>query len=843
MSYTYEAIKFNDALPANIFIHKINEVQSHWHESIEILFVTKGRVNLLVDGNLYNLKENDLIIINSKEIHSVKSNEENIVIAIQINLNKFTGLYKNIDRINFKCKSFEHSDDDNRFVLIRKILAEIIYNYMKENNGYCIKINSLLHELVYIIINRFKSSIEKRYDQKSYKYLERLNRVTEYLRKNYNSDITLSQIANMEYLSPQYFSKFFEKYMGVNFLTYLNSIRLEYAVKDLINTDYNITDIALNNGFANVKSFTSLFKNIYSETPSSYRKKSYDTKKINMNIKNESINYFELNTSRHMDSIFKYLEVDNKSISSKVERIDKVEIINRIENKIDIDLNKKTKKINHSWKNLITIGKAKEGLITDVQEYLREIQKSIGFKYIRFHGVFDDEMMVYDEGINNKPIFNFTYVDKLFDFLLGIGLKPFIELGFMPSKLALSNDKKMFYTNSIISEPKDINKWNLLVEKLVKHCINRYGMQEVETWYFEVWNEPDLNKIFGFDIKEYYNFFFKETYNTIKAINKNLKVGGPSILGHTVLVSDWMDNYINYCIDNNCTPDFFTFHSYPLESPEIDSLLNMSINQITQSKVHIDKNENYLKDLINRFKYILQQYKLEDIEIYMTEWNSTASHRDLTNDTLYKASYIAKNILENIDNIQGFGYWIATDLLEESRIDTDTFHGGLGLITNNGIKKPGFYAYEFLSKLGNELIQSGDGYFVTKQYDTYQIILYNYCHFDNLYTKGDISHIDKCNRYDVFNNMEKYINLNLKNFNNGDYLFKEYTIGKEKGSAFDTWIDMGHPNCMDEEDVKYINNNSTPNIKKHIQHIKNEYSIEENLAPHEVKIYTIKPIY
>lgn len=831
MKYTYETIKFDKSLQANIFLHEVDVVQSHWHESIEILLVANGEVDLLVDGKKYNLKEDDLIIINSKEIHSIKSEKSNIVIAVQVDLSSFNDLYEGIDNVNFNCKSFEYSKDDKRFILIRKILSEITYNHIKQSKGYNIKINSLLNELVYILINRFKCSSKIKNENKNYKHLERLNRVISYIGQNYKEDITLNSISSMEYLSPQYFSKFFEKHMGVNFLTYLNSTRLEHAMKDLVNTDYNITDIALYHGFANVKSFTNLFKKTYKETPSNYRNKFCSIKEIKNNKENAGINYLEFNASRQMDFIFKYLKV--------VDNTNDLEIINKVENIIDVDLNKTIKRINHTWKNLITIGRAKEALMKDVQDHLREIQRKIGFKYIRFHGIFDDSMMVYDEE-NNNPSFNFTYIDKLFDFLLSINLKPFVELGFMPSKLALDTNKTVFYTKSIISEPKDIKLWNLLVEKFIIHCANRYGLEEVSSWHFEVWNEPEIDLIFGFDKEGYYNEFFKETYNTIKSINSDLKVGGPSILGYNILKNTWLEKHLDYCIENNCKPDFITFHSYPLDDVDegiTDYLLGNDV------KICINKNENYLKDLISKLNEILKKLKLEKTSVYITEWNSTASHRDFTNDTLYKASYITKNIIENLDKLDGFGYWTSTDLLEEFRIDEDVFHGGLGLIANNGIKKSAFYAYELLSKLGDELIDIGDSYIVTKKYDTYQIMIYNYCHFDNIYSRGDISQISKTDRYNVFNNIEKSITLSLENIESGEYLFKEYKIGREKGSAFDTWVDMGSPKYLDEEDVVYINNNSAPEIKKYNKYINKSCIISYDLAPHEVKFYTIQRIY
>ncbi|WGX75237.1 hypothetical protein QJS64_14475 [Paraclostridium bifermentans] len=298
--------------------------------------------------------------------------------------------------------------------------------------------------------------------------------------------------------------------------------------------------------------------------------------------------------------------------------------------------------------------------------------------------------------------------------------------------------------------------------------------------------------------------------------------------------------YLNHCIENNCRPDFITFHSYPIEYLDegvTEYLLNNEV------KICINKNENYLNVLINKIKEILKKFKLENTSIYMTEWNSMPSHRDLTNDTLYKASYITKNIIENLDELDGFGYWVATDLLEEFRIDEDVFHGGLGLIANNGIKKSAFYAYELLNKLGNELIDIGDGYIATKKYDTYQIMIYNYCHFDNIYSGGDISQISKTDRYNVFRNIEKDIVLSLKNIESGEYLFKEYKISKEHGSSFDTWVNMRSPKCLDKEDVDYINNSSMVEIKKYNKSVNNNYIINDSLGPHEVKFYTMKPKY
>jgi len=146
-----------------------------------------------------------------------------------------------------------------------------------------------------------------------------------------------------------------------------------------------------------------------------------------------------------------------------------------------------------------------------------ELQRKLKFSYIRFHGIFNDEMMVYLETEEGKPIYNWAYVDKLYDFLLQAGIRPFVALSFMPSALARSNET-IFWWRGHIAPPNDQNKWNALVREFIRHCLNRYGMNEVSTWYFEVWNEPDLSGVCWAGTKQEYFEFYAGTAATIKSI-------------------------------------------------------------------------------------------------------------------------------------------------------------------------------------------------------------------------------------------------------------------------------------------------------------------------------------
>ncbi|MEZ0537056.1 helix-turn-helix domain-containing protein [Caldicellulosiruptoraceae bacterium PP1] len=823
VNYIYETIEFSNNLPMRMFVHSVNYVQNHWHESIELLFILSGTVNIVVDGNRYELKEEDIILINSNEIHTtILSGDNNLILVLQISPDFIKENCSNSDNIIFNCKSFLYNQEEqHNFNIIRKILAEMMWFKIKDQEGYELKVKSLLLNLVYILIKYFKVT-EKRINKQdnSKKFLERLTRIINYIDENYNKDISLQDIADKEYLTIHYLSKFFKKYVGITIGDYINKKRLEHAVKDIIFTDLPIIQIALNNGFPNEKSFLNIFKEYYNITPSQYRKNSQGFLKSSITEGNKIANYFEVDNTNVYKALFKYLNLTDSSIED-----DKGTI--KITN--EIDLQKHPEKIYHKWKTLLTVGKAKDILFAEVQRQLQIIQKEIGFKYIRFHGIFDDEMMVYNEDQNNNPIFNFSYIDRVIDFILSIGLKPFIELGFMPSKLAKTNNT-IFYRKSIISMPYDINKWNLLIKEFINHLIFMYGKKEIEKWYFEVWNEADFTNLFWFDKEEDYFILYKNTYDTLKSISKDLKVGGSSFVRIDDENFTWVRDFIKYCLENSCKPDFITYHCYPLRTGYITKTdISMSL---------ISENENYLSDFINRINLLLKEYNMENIDKYITEWNSTTWHRDLTNDTCYKAAFITKNITQNMDKVEGLGYWTFTDFIEEIHVPKETFHGGLGFFTINGIKKAGYYAYWLLNKLGTKVIDSGEYYYVTSSCKGYQVLLFNYCHFDKLYCNRDLSNINIRERYNVFkDNFYKEINLSLKGFKSGKYNIRKYYVNQNHGSAFDTWIKMGAPEYFTKEEIEYINNKSQPLIVTLIQDIEQEYLITEKMSPHEVILY------
>ncbi len=832
MDYIYESIKFSKTFPVNLFVHKVNYVQNHWHESIELLFILSGRVSLSIGNFVYELKEEDIIVINSSEIHSTSSLEDNIILALQIPVDYLKAHFECDDGLRFNCKSFLFSgNQQDRFNQIRTNLAEMLWTYSKNERGSEFKLQSILLELLYILYRDFSIEAPEPDMKSNEKYFDRLSRIIHYINENYSTDISLNSLAKQEYLSVSYLSKFFKKYVGTTFLDYLNSIRLEHAVKDLIYTEHPISQIVLQNGFPNEISFLNLFKKVYGDTPRQYRKKTAGNVNVTKVDKKSYLNYYELANTDIFKHLLKYLKPDSGPAREKPDIVFK--------DLGSVDVNATGTRIFHNWKNLITIGKAKEGLIAEVQRQLQQVQAEIGFRYIRFHGIFDDEMMVYEEDDMGNPILNFSYVDSLFLFFQSIGLRPFIELGFMPSKLAKSQ-KTVFYNSSTISMPKDMKKWNYLVRSFILHCIEHFGKEEVEQWYFEFWNEPDMKHLFWFDSDEDYLSFYESTYRTIKGISLKLRLGGPATFVNHDHGLHCLRNYLQFCSVKDCSPDFISIHCYP------DILHHNPLRSTGDShpvKTVISEDENLLHHSLDVISGTVEHFGFNNGLVHITEWNSTAWHRDLTNDTCYKAAYIVKNLVNNMDLAASFGYWSLTDFMEEMHASHLTFHGGLGLITSNGLKKAAYHAFWMLNRLGTHVLQSGDGYYITSSNSGYQVLFYNYCHFDKLYGRRDTSAIDLVSRYDVFqNDHAREISLRLKGLMEGLYLIKEYCVNRDHGSTFDQWVAMGSPEYLSSEDLMYLKNKSALNYKKHKVNISSEFQINTDILPHEVKLYEISLI-
>ncbi|MBS3821581.1 MAG: beta-xylosidase [Phycisphaerae bacterium] len=392
---------------------------------------------------------------------------------------------------------------------------------------------------------------------------------------------------------------------------------------------------------------------------------------------------------------------------------------------IHIDSKQAGRPLDHFWSRCVGAGRAHEGLRANWQEQLALVAKQCGFKSVRFHGLFHDEMFVCRER-DGELFYNWQYIDELFDRMLGLGVRPFVELGFMPEALT-ENDWRCFWWKGGATPPADMNKWTALVDAFVRHCIDRYGFDEVAGWRFEVWNEPNLPYFWQCegDRERRYFDLYAATARTVKAIDPALKVGGPATsnfhtdqLDHVpdetelrslVWKAVWIESFLSYCTKHRVPVDFISAHPYPSDFP-LDDVVKPGRPRLRRSV------RSTAEDLATLRAHI-DASAFDRLEIHCTEWNSSPSSRDHVHDELPAAAFIISAIACAINAADSLAYWTFTDCFEEAGAGDRAFHGGFGLINFQGVAKPAFHAYRFLHRLGDELLSHDVDHIVSRRAD------------------------------------------------------------------------------------------------------------------------------
>lgn len=816
-----------EVLPVSIVIYNAKKAKSDINKFINLIFVLKDRCRLEVQGRKYDLKEKDLFLINSFTAFSIEQNDKNYIVLIQIDPEYFDKYYRDFSKLRFNI-DIKNEDEKQRLDYLKSLIAKIVKASYKKKTVYAIEVNKLAFQIALILINKYKTKEDNKHDRC-------LVSIVKFVLCHYKENFNLNDIANIVYLNPQYVSRYFSKQMGITLKKYVANIRLQASINDIEKSENKITDIALQYGFPNFKSYFKAFKSYFELTPLEYRKKylkqKYEKNKSDIIVKNIDDEFL-------LKNLYAYLNIkyeENEILPENREN----HIINYKEN---------YKKFNKTWNKLIGFERASEGLRAEWQNQLKKIQNDISFEYIRFHGIFSDEMMIYNEDEEGKVYYNFNYVDELIDFLLSVKIKPFIELSFMPEQLA-SRNEHTFLWKANISYPKNIKKWCGLVKSFIAHIISKYGSEEVEKWYFEIWNEPDYKNKYYPSTENVKFSFFKDTFNSIKMINSKLKVGGLNVFHYTILNTNIVKNFMDFCKKECIMPDFISFSLYPIISvyddrhymnklkEDTEKIYNTSY--IPQTIIESCKYapENYTSDVINIIVKKLRENSFKK-EIFITEWNSNPDPTDLLNDTCFKAPFVVKNIIENCDKVSGMAYWTFTDIFEEVKSGASIFHGGLGFITSNGLKKPAYYVYEMLNKLGNVIIQKGEDYIVTKKgNESMQILVWNYCDFD-----GDLkcnnSVVNTYDRYSVFDEKIKKICFEIKGLK-CKALRKIYKINKKNGSSYDKWLEIGAPSYLNEKELGYLEMSSIYYYKTDEIDIGDGFKIVQSMEPNEVMLIDI----
>jgi xylan 1,4-beta-xylosidase len=415
---------------------------------------------------------------------------------------------------------------------------------------------------------------------------------------------------------------------------------------------------------------------------------------------------------------------------------------------------------------------------------LKIARDELGFRSIRFHAIFHDVLGTY-KVVDGKPVCDWTKIDYLYDKLLGMGIKPFIELGFTPEAMKTSNSS-IFYWKGNTSHP-DHAQWQGLVDAFVRHLEQRYGRDEVRTWFFEVWNEPNLDGFWEKADQAAYFALYDLSARTIKAVDPMLRVGGPSTAG-----AAWVPEFLAHTKQSGAAVDFITTHTYGVDGGFLDE------NGKDDTKLSASP-DAIVGDVRRVRKEIAASY-LPTLPLYFTEWSASYTPRDPVHDSYISAPYILGKLKAVEGLVQGMSYWTYSDLFEEPGPPTAPFEGGFGLMNPQGIRKPAWFAYKYLHQLGDLQIKTADAQsWVTRGANGVQVLAWDYQAPD----QGQ-----KSNRpfYTTVQPTREGtpLTLALASFKPGSYTMQVYRTGFKANDAHTAYLEMGKPRSLSAEQVAQL---------------------------------------
>jgi len=423
-------------------------------------------------------------------------------------------------------------------------------------------------------------------------------------------------------------------------------------------------------------------------------------------------------------------------------------------------------------------------LIRDAnQAQLKTAVDELGFRYIRFHDIFHDVLGTVKR-VDKTLVFDWTKIDYLYDNLLKKGIKPFVELGFTPEAMKTS-DQTIFYWKGNTSHPR-FDMWRQLIDAFARHVIARYGINEVRSWYFEFWNEPNLDGFFQYADQDAYFALYALTARTLKAVDPALRIGGPSTAG-----AAWVPEFLAYCKATAAPVDFVTTHTYGVDGGFLD--------EDGKQDTKLSPSPDAIVGDVRKVRAQIEASAYPGLPLYFTEWSTSYTDRDLVHDSYISAPYILSKLKQSQGLVQGMSYWVYTDLFEEPGPPPTPFHGGFGLMTREGIRKPAWFAYKYLHALqGNEIPTADAEVWAAANKDGMAAVVWDFHQPEQkLSNKPFYSRL-------VPNQPSAPVNLQISGLAAGQYRLQVYRTGFKTNDAYSAYIAMGAPKDLDATQLQSL---------------------------------------
>lgn len=789
----------------NLKIVKGIHESAHFHPEMELIFVIEGNMTAEIRDKRYHLKKEDLILMNSGVTHSLEAFQDTIFCCVRYSYEILSEVMENENCI-FTCNSV--NDTERNYEELRKICRELMYQYVKQTHSTQCLLKSLLFKLLDCLIENYRldSNMENMSNADND---VRLQQIFQYVSRNFRYSLSLSELAERMFVSTATLSRFFKKQTGIYFADYVKNVRVRYAMQELLYSDSNITKIAVDCGFSNPSVFNKAFRDIYGLSPSDYRRQ----KKAQAQEKEDRDRKLREELLREL----KERQIGEKRLSPA----------GRISVAVDPEQGAPYRK---NWNKVLNIGSVYNLTLANLQYHTLHLMEQLGFGYVRVWNVFSRKLMISD----GKRIggYNYDKLDVVLDFLVSHHALPFLDLGRRPDTAIKSEGQSIFYEEEYIDfGSREI--WEAQLKDFIHHIVKRYGKEEVSQWIFELSRDSNHERNSPYYQGEGYDYFrvFRYAYGVIKSVVKDAQVGGP--MGIIEKDQVFLKRFLTLCVEHDCVPDFVSFLLFPYETKETGGTI------VYKRAVR----ENFETEQIEMMREILDSLDIPKCKLYITEWNNSISNRNYLNDSCFRAAYIARKLSEIGDSVDLISIWMGSDWVSSYYDTVGIANGGSGILTKDSIRKPAYFALQFMNELGDTLLSKGDHYIITRKgKQSYYMICFNFKWYSSNYFLRDENIQNPEVLADIFEDDQPVkLEIELEDMPvNEKFIIKRRTVNREKGSILSEWKRFQYENDLDGSDVKYLRETCIPGLSMEKRETgKGRLQFDVTLQEHEISMIHI----
>ncbi|MEE6259758.1 GH39 family glycosyl hydrolase [Plantactinospora sonchi] len=488
-------------------------------------------------------------------------------------------------------------------------------------------------------------------------------------------------------------------------------------------------------------------------------------------------------------------------------------------------------RLTEAWRACVGTGRFELALRRDYQDSLALVQREIGFRHIRGHGLLSDGVGVhrpYEHRGSRQVRHAFTYVDQVIDAYLELGIRPFVELGFMPAALA-SGDQTVFWWRGNVTPPRSETEWADLVRATVSHLVDRYGLDEVRGWPIEVWNEPNLTEFWQHADEAAYHRLYEVTAHAVKEVDAGLQVGGPAI---SPGADEWLPRFADFVAARDVPVDFVSKHAYTSGPAQH---VPFGVHQTLAPAAR-------LLEQFGSPRHLLRDTALAGLPVHITEFNSSYRPDNPIHDTAFHAAYLAPVLAAGGDLVDSFSYWTFSDMFEEVGVPTSLFHGGFGLLTHRQVKKPTYHLYAFMARLGDQVLARGSDHLVTRGREGRVTVL--------AWAPVDVTGRDPVDRHEILLSIpvggapddHRPADLVSDPARGWAYVHRS-SVNEEQGNAWTAWAEMGRPRSPRTRQLDTLREAAEPG-RGHcrLRVVAGRVDLDLTLARHEVTLVEITAV-